>query len=56
MIQYVITEGIHTGTIFSIIMSRSVVLKSDTIPVGTLLSNIPDDERMKMRFRVYDPN
>ena len=54
MVYYVITNGIHSGTIFAMILSRSVVLYSTTLKPYSLLSNIPDSERREMRVTVLD--
>lgn len=54
MDYYIITEGEHKGTIFSMILSRCVILFSNTIEPYTLLADLPDDVRKNIRFERFD--
>lgn len=54
MEYYIITEGEHKGTIFSMILSRCVILFSKTVKPYTLLADLPDNIRKNMRFERLD--
>lgn len=45
-----ITAGIHNGSIFAFINCKSTIIYSSTLRVGTLLSDIPEEERYEIRY------
>ena len=48
---YIVTQGIHTGTIFTLSLGRSIVLSSSTLKKHSLIADIPEDERIQMAYQ-----
>lgn len=51
MDYYIVTDGIHIGTLFGMICNRTVVLYSKTLKPYSFISDIPVHERETMRYK-----
>lgn len=51
MEYFIVTDGVHTGTLFAMICSRCVILSSKTLEPYSFLSDIPVQERQQMRYK-----
>lgn len=53
---YIVTNGIHTGTIFTLSMGRSIVLSSSTLKKHSFIADIPENERIEMAYEKIELN
>lgn len=53
---FIVTKGIHIGTIFMLSMGRSIVVSSSTLKKHSFIADIPQDERMEMAYEKIELN